>query len=94
MCLSACQFPYYGDKCSKTCQCGPGSSGCDPVRGCICKVGYSGTKCDTDIDECGNTNACGDVNKICQNTFGSYTCGCRNGYRQIENSTCIGKTQP
>ncbi|XP_053372780.1 uncharacterized protein LOC123559692 [Mercenaria mercenaria] len=83
----ACIFPYYGVNCASTCQCGRGSSGCDPVQGCICKNGWTGTNCDTDVDECLVPNVCGDENKICTNTVGSYRCTCRTGFSSV-NGTC------
>ncbi|XP_052253079.1 fibrillin-1-like [Dreissena polymorpha] len=80
-----CQFPNYGAQCSKICQCGAGSDSCDPVHGCVCKTGWSGTDCDIDINECDTPNKCVHSNKVCTNTVGSYTCTCREGF---ENSTC------
>ncbi|KAL4229260.1 Mucin-4 [Mactra antiquata] len=85
---TACEFPTYGSACSKTCQCGRGSSGCDPVSGCICKTGWTGINCDTDINECTDANICGDPNKVCSNTVGSYTCICRNGF-VLSNGNCV-----
>ena len=43
-----------------------------------------------DIDECAtNTNTC---DQLCNNTIGSFLCGCMDGYRLIvmDNSTCDG----
>ena len=40
--IAECQFPFYGDNCGSTCTCGRGSSGCDPVRGCVCMEGWQG----------------------------------------------------
>lgn len=47
---------------------------------CMCATGYSGTNCETDIDECTlNTDNC-DTNATCSNTMGSFTCACNAGY--------------
>ena len=45
----------------------------------------------TDIDECssGDTNQC-DSNAQCNNTDGSYMCGCLSGY-QGDGRSCTGK---
>lgn len=44
----------------------------------------------TDIDECASpeTNEC-DSNAVCNNTEGSYTCRCQNGY-QGDGKSCAG----
>ncbi len=46
--------------------------------------------CISDIDECAaNTGGC---NHICNNTIGSYRCGCNSGYRlTTEGYLCEGK---
>ncbi|KAH3839277.1 hypothetical protein DPMN_112703 [Dreissena polymorpha] len=82
-----CQFPYYGAQCSKTCQCGAGSEFCDSVRGCVCKTGWTGTNCATDIDECDTPNKCRSPDKVCSNSIGSYSCNCRSGFEK-KHDTC------
>ena len=44
----------------------------------------------TDVDECSvNKGGC---NQFCHNTFGSYYCSCKNGYKlSADNHTCNGK---
>ena len=43
-----------------------------------------------DIDECStNSHSC-DVNAVCGNTVGSYTCACKPGYSG-NGRTCSGK---
>ena len=43
-----------------------------------------------DIDECStNSHSC-DVNAVCGNTLGSYTCACKPGYSG-NGRTCSGK---
>ena len=45
----------------------------------------------TDVDECSSpdTNQC-DSNALCNNTDGSYICGCLSGY-QGDGRSCTGK---
>lgn len=44
-----------------------------------------------DVDECSeNTDSC---SQLCSNTVGSYTCGCRDGYRLASDGrTCNGNS--
>ena len=43
---------------------------------CACNsTGYTGDTCETDIDECTDSDLCGSQGK-CENTNGSYTCDC------------------
>lgn len=63
---------------------------CDPIRGCICMPGWTGTNCNQDIDECSaNRSICG-TDKICHNTQGSFQCECRQGYQKVQED-CRGK---
>lgn len=71
--------------------CGLASLGCDHVHGCLCEEGWTGTNCDTDVNECDTPDVCNDVNKVCTNALGSYTCTCRDGFIIGENDTCVGK---
>ncbi|XP_063284933.1 uromodulin-like [Pelobates fuscus] len=61
------------------------------VRQCSCKDGFvgDGFSC-SDIDECAYSwsNNCSSTD-ICLNTFGSYTCDCRNGYIKSFRNICI-----
>ena len=44
-----------------------------------CEAGYSGNRCDVDIDECLNLNSCHDMG-TCINFLGGYRCECDDGY--------------
>ncbi|XP_059166181.1 adhesion G protein-coupled receptor E2-like [Physella acuta] len=83
----ACSGETWGPQCSHSCSCTTGSTYCDIKIGCVCKPGYTGQFCETDIDECKTSlKKCG-FNEFCQNLPGSATCECIKGfYRQW--STC------
>ena len=93
MIITACDQFHYGENCAQTCNCGAGASTCDRVRGCLCMSGWTGTKCDQDINECsGNTNPCTGQNQVCVNKLGSYECRCATGYDN-STGTCAGRWQ-
>ncbi|XP_046339611.2 neurogenic locus notch homolog protein 1-like [Haliotis rufescens] len=87
-----CKSGYVGD--GKTCTLGVCSSNgneclnggtCDiPSDGtastCSCAAGYTGTLCESDIDECSTSADACDTNADCTNTEGSFTCRCKSGY--------------
>lgn len=75
-----CKEPSFGKNCGQICKCGQGMDRCDPVSGCVCKPGWTGTNCSVDIDECDNKTICGNE-KVCQNLEGSYQCNCRIGFK-------------
>ncbi|XP_059150292.1 uncharacterized protein LOC131937116 [Physella acuta] len=75
---TACEFPTYGENCSQVCECN-GRGVCDPVSGCRCDVGWTGTRCDTDVDECVVNGPC-PAGQLCWNTNGSFICYCPLGY--------------
>ena len=43
-----------------------------------------------DIDECSSNSHSCDVNAVCNNTHGSYTCACKLGYSG-DGKNCTGK---
>ncbi|XP_078673839.1 uncharacterized protein LOC144912443 isoform X1 [Branchiostoma floridae x Branchiostoma belcheri] len=54
---------------------------------CVCRSGYTGTCCQSDINECSSNN--GGCSHICTNTVGSYRCSCRTGYRLSGSRSCV-----
>ena len=91
MCILECNSTSWGNNCQGLCECGLGSSGCDKIRGCICDNGWSGGTCSEDVDECLVSNACGDINKVCWNTYGSFECSCREGFTYGNDYMCEGR---
>ncbi|XP_062605769.1 uncharacterized protein LOC134267580 [Saccostrea cucullata] len=82
-----CEIPDYGENCSKVCECGSGGDRCDPVSGCVCLPGWTGVKCDEDIDECSvDPFICGS-DRECQNLESSYVCICGEGF-DINGDKC------
>ena len=58
----------------------PDSESCSQ---CQCPSGYTGPRCEIDIDECSIAGSC--FNGVCTDTAGGYTCVCFDGY---EGTTC------
>jgi len=56
---------------------------------CVCKEGFTGKICESDIDEC-SLNKC-HQNATCTNTKGSYNCTCKDGFVG-DGKDCAGKT--
>ena len=44
----------------------------------------------SDINECSSSSHSCDVNAVCSNTEGSYTCSCKPGYLG-DGKSCVGK---
>lgn len=85
LCNPACPEDTWGTNCSNTCQCSHALT-CDKVKGCVCQEGWSGTKCDINVNEC-ERNPCTTL-QACVDTMGSYTCDCVGGFRKVANGTC------
>nr|XP_022292249.1 mucin-4-like isoform X6 [Crassostrea virginica] len=85
---TACESPNYGDNCAQVCNCGTGVDRCDPVRGCVCLSGWTGDRCDQDVNECTDNPAICGTDRNCQNLQGSYRCDCRPGYTQ-SGANCV-----
>ncbi|KAK0043850.1 mucin-like protein, partial [Biomphalaria pfeifferi] len=81
-----CNNGTWGLQCANSCACGLGADHCDSKTGCICKVGYTGKQCESDIDECKNGNLKCSSNEKCVNLPGTATCKCQDGYERINGS--------
>ena len=81
-----CTNEWEGRNCS---ECG---LGCDNGRDnsecsqCICDLGFTGTMCETDIDEC-MPNPCNNSGS-CNNLVNNYTCNCTNEWEGRNCSEC------
>lgn len=79
-----CVCPESVGSCTGGCAAGPcANNGKCHNRGtndyyCLCPKGWSGTKCDIDIDECVQNAICG--HGICVNHPGTFKCYCEPGY--------------
>ncbi|XP_059159686.1 G surface protein, allelic form 168-like [Physella acuta] len=83
-----CNGTHYGVNCSLPCGCVLSNTiDCNETDGsCRCKTGWTGTKCDTDIDECGNTSYCPDPHDSCYNLNGTAECRCDVGFTKPSSS--------
>ena len=79
--------------CQESCVCNTAhTEKFDPICGqCLCLGGWTGTTCESDIDEClMGDNDCDSVMENCGNTLGSFTCHCKSGYACDANYGCQG----
>ncbi|XP_060596518.1 epidermal growth factor-like protein 7 [Ruditapes philippinarum] len=91
---SCCPGWTKGSKRTKGCMAPICTSGCGDFGVCVkpetcqCPRGFEGEMCDTDIDECRNTeHGC---QQMCKNTAGSYMCACHTGFTLAEDGkTCV-----
>ncbi|XP_008323986.1 epidermal growth factor-like protein 7 [Cynoglossus semilaevis] len=60
--------------CGQTCMNG---GTCLRPNHCGCPLGWTGPRCQLDVDECGGRRPCA---QECVNTAGSYRCACRDGF--------------
>ncbi|XP_063787775.1 adhesion G protein-coupled receptor E1-like isoform X2 [Pseudophryne corroboree] len=67
------------------CECASGTRRGNETQ--FCPTGNKAENVCTDIDECRESSSICGPNSDCTNTFGSYVCTCRSGYRNISN-TC------
>ncbi|XP_015183388.1 PREDICTED: uncharacterized protein LOC107070059 [Polistes dominula] len=82
------QFTRFSYGCNKpTCSplCLNGGTCISPGR-CICPKGFTGSQCQSDVDECVTEKPCG---QLCRNLPGSYECYCRPGFHlQQDGQSC------
>ncbi|XP_053387236.1 fibrillin-2-like [Mercenaria mercenaria] len=84
-----CDMWSFGLSCASNCTCLPENTDkCDATSGlCLCKTGWNGTKCESDINECENETVCPD-NSICNNLDGSFDCICKDGFNETDLGEC------
>ncbi|TKS70311.1 Growth arrest-specific protein 6 [Collichthys lucidus] len=77
------------DQCSPSPCNARGTVRCEDKKGdflCHCFTGWSGARCDKDVDECSKSN--GGCDHECNNTMGSYRCSCHQGYMLVGRHMC------
>ncbi|XP_059160048.1 mucin-like protein [Physella acuta] len=84
-----CNTTSYGFYCGNKCSCVMNNTiDCNDTTGsCLCALGWTGTKCDTDINECLSTSYCVGLHEKCNNLNGSAECKCVPGYEKT-NGAC------
>ncbi|XP_059150288.1 fibrillin-1-like [Physella acuta] len=84
----ACTGDTWGINCQHSCSCGLGAESCSPVSGCVCKHGFTGFYCETDIDECIEGSVICKSNEVCVNIPGNASCVCKSGFKISDNNSC------
>ncbi|XP_065940365.1 fibulin-1-like [Magallana gigas] len=84
---SGCDSMHWGYNCNTSCDCSQNALRCDSVRGCVCKAGWSGVQCNTNINECVDPSLCS-ATEVCVDNMGSYSCQCIPGYRRSAAGSC------
>ncbi|XP_062596320.1 serine-rich adhesin for platelets-like, partial [Saccostrea cucullata] len=84
---TGCDSLHWGYNCNRSCDCSQNALRCDSVRGCVCKTGWTGTLCDTNINECVDPSLCS-ATEVCVDNLGSYSCQCVSGYQRNALQIC------
>ena len=90
---TVCDDGTYGDNCTENCTCDESNTvQCNHTSGtCLCKSGWEGDKCQTDINECQpEPNDC-PVNSTCNNKNGTHDCDCNTGFIKTAANLCQSK---
>uniref|UniRef100_A0A3B3X2L9 Neural EGFL like 1 n=1 Tax=Poecilia mexicana TaxID=48701 RepID=A0A3B3X2L9_9TELE len=95
--LCTCKPGYVGNGtiCRAFCEDGCRSGGtCVSPNTCVCPSGFTGRRCETDIDECAEGLIECHNHSRCVNLPGWYHCECRSGFHdngsyQLDGSSCI-----
>uniref|UniRef100_A0AAQ5ZQ50 Growth arrest-specific 6 n=1 Tax=Amphiprion ocellaris TaxID=80972 RepID=A0AAQ5ZQ50_AMPOC len=77
------------DQCSPSPCNARGTVRCEDKKGdflCHCFTGWTGARCEKDVDECSKRN--GGCDHECNNTMGSYRCSCHQGYMLVGRHMC------
>ena len=92
--FSDCPLGTFGTNCAQNCSCGLGAARCDTTTGCVCQDGWTGRRCESDVNECDVNSVqqeCQAKQAMCVNTPGGYRCQCLQGYAMDNTGKCQGK---
>uniref|UniRef100_A0A673AHQ2 Growth arrest-specific 6 n=1 Tax=Sphaeramia orbicularis TaxID=375764 RepID=A0A673AHQ2_9TELE len=87
--VSVCFIKDIPDQCSPSPCNARGTVRCEDKKGdflCHCFTGWTGARCEKDVDECSKRN--GGCDHECNNTMGSYRCSCHQGYMLVGRHLC------